>query len=290
MTLSEHLNQRCRSKDFYTIKPGTSITRFEHMRDLKPTHIEESFHFYEREYSKVIGKIKNRLDKLELKDAKLLIYAIVDFKIRNNYFRDKVVTKTHNEIFGDDLDKLKEKIISSEFSFPNTSIETMLDTIEKLQREFAPIPKNYVASHLSTLASQRTEDNHFHTTISAHLLQFRWTVFTSKNKFISNDNPGVSLDENDTVQNTKFDEGFIFFFPLTPSLCLAINSSNIDLDFQNLQSEKSLNFSAADNEFIDFINDIHCRHLSRYIFSDNSEVIREIASKINISTGNSNRY
>lgn len=271
----------CRSIDFYTIQPK-SIAKFPHMRDLRPLHLEESFHFYEREYPKIVNKIKSGQRALILKDAELLLYAIVDFKIRNIYFREKIVPKAHKNIIEDNLNRMKQEIRTTDLeSLNNITKEDFLKALDKVQKDFDPTPENHAQSHLSSMALRRNTNDQVHTKIVRHLLEFEWLILMSNNQFITNDNPGVSIDKNNVVQNTKFDKDYIFFFSLTPSHVLSVNPRILDLRFKQVKSQKNLHFRTAGQQFIDAINEMHGYHLSRYIFANNSRVIGQIIERIN---------
>lgn len=272
----------CRAKDFYTIQPVFK-TKFPHMTGLPSLHIETSFHPYESEYPKLIAKIKKHQNALIIKDANLLIYVLVDLKIRNNYFREKIVPKAHKNIVENDLNELKKEIeLAPSKKLSEATKDQFVSVIEKIQNDFQASNENHAQSHLSSIALRRGRGDEIHLKIIKHLLQYQWIVYTSNDQFITTDNPGFSYDtDKRVIQNTKFDENVIFFFPLTPSLCLSINTSIEDGRYKEVKAQKVIKYVRATSQLLNFINDSHSFHLSRYIFSSKTNMINEIADKIN---------
>ncbi|WP_199119360.1 DUF4238 domain-containing protein [Pedobacter sp. ASV28] len=271
----------CRSKDFYTLKPSFKAKNPD-IFDLSPLHIEKSFHAYESEYPKLITKIKSRQKALLIKDAHLLIYVLLDLKIRNNYYREKVVSKALKDILEYDLSELKKQIdLDSEGRFPDDAKEQFEKCSEKVKRDYIEYPEQHAESHLSSIAMARSRNDEMHVKISQHLQHFQWKVYISDHRFIITDNPGFSLDYNNVIHNTKFDKEVVVFFPLTPSMCLCVNTLKIDKRFEEINTQKVTTYERATDKLIDFINDNHNLYFSRYVFSDNANLINEVAFCIN---------
>lgn len=271
----------CRSKDFYTINPSFRNNNPD-MSDLSPLHIERSFHSYESEYPRLIKKIKSYQKALVIKDAHLLIHVLFDLKIRNNYYREQVVSRALKDILEYDLSELKKEIeLDSEGSFGNDARERFAIFSEKVKRDYIESPEQHAESHITNIAMARNRNNETHNKVSEHLAHFQWKVYSSDHRFITTDNPGFSFNYNKVIHNTKFDKDVVIFFPLTPSLCLSVNTSKIDNRFEEIDAQKVIIYERATSELVDFINDNHQFHFSRYIFTDNANLINEIALKIN---------
>ena len=271
----------CRSKDFYTLKPSF-WTKNPEMAGLPSLYIEKSFHSYETEYPKLIAKIKAKQKALPIKDTHLLIHIILDLKIRNEYFRKKVVPTALKDILETEISKLKNEIEQDrEGRFSANAGKQFEIFSEKVRREYIESTEQHSESHLAHIAMTRDKNNEMHLKLSEHLPNFQWKVYTSNHGFITTDNPGFSFDYNEVIHNTKFDKGVVIFFPLTPSMCLSINTTKIDLRFQKIKAQKVITYQKATDELINFINDNHKYHISRYVFSDNADTINKIALRIN---------
>lgn len=84
------LDEVCRSKNFYTIT--TEHTKMiSDLAGLDPLFLEKEFHKYENEYPKIIIDLRQKKAQISSDRASLLLYTLVDFKIRNPYFYSKAI-------------------------------------------------------------------------------------------------------------------------------------------------------------------------------------------------------
>lgn len=269
----------CRSKDFYTIKPDQ---RFKHLNDLKPLHIEHSFHWYERNYPKIISKIKSKQAALVVDDVRTLVYALVDIKLRNQHFREKVIPKTQEIALKETIKDYIATIDSVDLSgFKKLNKNNLLKALDAAAESFSPNPQSSAEAHISSLAIRSEDKDGIHAKITDKLLELEWMILISPNKFITNDNPGVSFDKDNKVQNTKFDDRYMYFVPLTPSMCLSVSSEVIDKGWIKNKVQKKLNYRHAPDEFVDQVNSLSGYYLNRYLFSNDKSKIDKVADSVN---------
>jgi len=270
----------CRSKDFYTLKSHL-ISTFPHMKDLHELSIEESFHHYERKYPKIIAKIKAMQQAIPIDDARTLMYTLLDFKIRNVYFRENVVPKAYvaavEEIIGEYKHGIQHDYLPAALKLNKEEVSKQLDLIEKKFKGISS-PEDM---HLSAIAERKQEAEGIQDKIIDHVLGLEWIMFESNDGFATNDNPGVSVDNKNRVQNTKFDEDYRYFCPLTPSLCLTFDASRIDPRYEVNKVQKYIKYQKCDPEAIGKINQLATYHVNRHIFSRSKEVINSVAVNIN---------
>ncbi|MGF7078919.1 DUF4238 domain-containing protein [Mucilaginibacter sp. UYCu711] len=276
----------CRSKDFYTIK-GDFKTQFQHLNGLDPLFLEKKFQEYEREYPKIIAKIKSRQPDLPLQEAELFMYAIIDIKIRNPYFRETAVESKKETVIDTLFDSYRTELAKLELTDPRQIIrkDVMLEEMDKMKEKIMTDEDFGRKTHLSSLVSRQMETKNVQHKISQHLLQFEWRVLYSHNDFFTTDNPGVSIDPTNRPQNTKFTDEFFFFMPLTPHLCLVISSKTPDKAYRVDAANKQIYYADAPKQMIHKINELHGFHVTKYIFSNNQRLIDIIAQKINLTAG-----
>jgi hypothetical protein len=221
----------CRSIDFYTIQSNFNKS-FQHLSNVEPLFLEKIFHNYERKYPELLRKIKSSQQALIRADAALFLYALVDIKIRNPYFREKVVKANKDKFFSEMGIEYRNEVARLDLSeFPNLTNESLMNLWDDVSSPFQNDENFAKNTHISSMVLRQQEDVNVQEQIVNHLLKFQWLVFKSKGLFITNDNPGVSLDQNMKVQNTLFNGQFHFFMPLTPSLCLGISPVIEDLKY-----------------------------------------------------------
>jgi hypothetical protein len=277
----------CRNKDYYTIL-GNFETQFRHLDGLDPLFLEKKFHEYEREYPKIIAKIKSREVHLTMPEAQLLMYAIIDIKIRNPYFRKEAIENKKETVIDELFDGYRDELAKLELIDPQQlrRKDILLDEMDKM-KEMVMADKDFVRkTHLSSMVLRQMESSSLQSKIAQHLLQFEWRILWSHNGFFTTDNPGVSIDHTNRPQNTRFEGIFFFFIPLTPHMCLAISSNTPDIAYRKNADQKQIYYAGAPKQMVQKINEMHGFHVSKFIFSNNQRLIDIIAKKINQKAAN----
>jgi len=120
----------------------------------------------------------------------------------------------------------------------------------------------------STIEGDKVYDKIKDITLKCH-----WQILetTIKNMFITSDNPGFCIDDDEYVHNTKFGGSFSFFYPLTPFHCLLINNESID----DIISVKKLKFTDANKELVEMINFATCINANVEIYSHSENTIQK---------------
>ncbi|QIL42390.1 DUF4238 domain-containing protein [Pedobacter sp. HDW13] len=272
----------CRSKDFYTIQT-TFSKNYKHLSTLKPFALEESFHQYERDYPKLVIKLKAKQKALIKKDASSLIYSLVDMKLRNKYFRDTIVPSAHEKVINETLSELRENVSSIDLSqFPQITPQAISNTILKIQQQFTPSDEIHKQGHISSLMLRKQQGNEIHEKIIQQLFKLQWKVMIAKNNsFITNDNPGVCYQSNGYIQNTKFDQDFTYIVPISPQLCLWISDAEPDTKWIKNNAQKAIEYIELNKDSVSKINQLSLKHYNRFIFSNNKSVIDQIAEVVN---------
>lgn len=274
----------CRIRDFYTIDPNLAKESADLMH-LDPYFLENKFGEYESKYPKLIAKLKRGQSYLQKEDASLLMLIVLDFKIRNPFYRDRVFEKGKKEVIEKTHDELRRKVgeLNDDFirRVADQTREEMMMDIDALQLKYMADEDFVERLHLASLARRKQDEDGLYRSFCNHLLQFEWLLLRSNQSFITTDNPGFSLDKDSNVQNTNFGDVFSYFLPLTPSLCFAVSSQGIDRNFQSGAGKKQLSIRNTDTEMIRVINESHGYYFTQHVFANTSELINQIAEQIN---------
>jgi len=121
-------------------------------------------------------------------------------------------------------------------------------------------------------------------TLIPKLLNCTWVVFKSKNKFISNDNPGCSMDSNTRIHNTYFDKDFLFTIPLTSSIILTISDAQKDTSFIKDSRYKCYPVFDASGDIIETSNSFAVKNFNKIAFGPDKDLLDEMAKNLKIVT------
>lgn len=269
--------QLCYEEDFYTLGEGMEAYNVKNYSD--QYEVERSFHDYENKYQGIVGQIKVQ-HGLASKDAFLLIQIILDLKMRNKYFRDKYVALKQNEIVNNVSDEIQE-IIQNDPEYVATyggaTKEEILAVSETVRETLLNDPDFKKKAHLSSLHRKEDGYNAMLADTIPKIMNYQWIVFESEGQFIANDNPGFSMDDKNKIHNSFFEKNFIFFMPLSSSLCLTISDRERDNDFVENPDFKKISVLKAPQGFIDAPNTFALRHFNKFIFGPDKEIIEVIA-------------
>jgi hypothetical protein len=273
----------CYDKDFCTLTPEFK-NLYTGYQDFDPLFLEEKFFLYENKYPGIINKIKNGDSFLNIDDAKTFLYSCLDFKIRNNYFRD-IHSDLRRNTLNDPTGIIKYKTdpefqkVKDRF---NISQGQAIDIIDGIRFNILNDDNFTKNSHIAALVARYTSNYSHHDVIISNLLYYKWKFILSNNEFITSDNPGWSLDKNNQVHNTKFDKDFQFLMPITPRHCLAITDSELDLEYYNNPTKKKLYAGYQNKDIIDGINGLSINHFKKYLFSTKKETGEKICNILKI--------
>lgn len=272
-------SQICKAENFYFIDDifKTSNPQFQH---LNPLFVEnEVFRRIEMNFQKIFRLIVDN-KTLSFEEANLIADLILQFKIRNPFYRREINSR-------------REKII--------TSVETQLKSDNYYKQRFGRIPvvikdyifSNYVAQNqnveafgknlqLSFLISR--EFTNRNDIVKAAILQSTWHLLDgcySNIPFITTDNPGISVTTpfDGLVYNTKFTDNFKFYLPLSPRYCLLLKGGAVDMNFF-YTNKKLLNSYYCNPLTIIGINDQIMKTYNKYIISSEKSYLDEVA-KVN---------
>jgi hypothetical protein len=257
----------CYGSDFYALTDEFK-TLFPRFRDYDRLFLENRFHRYENVYPAIIGKIKKGIPVLTTAVAELLLFALIDFKLRNVYLREK------NE-------QLRRDVVEKVFGEAKAS-PVLQQVAGSMKGEILNDPKFAKHSHLATMMAREAAGSSVQEKFVRTMMRYKFKLMVSYGEFITSDNPGWTVSEDNKLHNIKFDENFHFLMPLTPMHCLSISHNDPDLVYENDPSQKKLYPVIADQEMISDINRLSINHFTNYLFAADKAMAERIAGEVKV--------
>lgn len=161
--------------------------------------------------------------------------------------------------------QITEYINSAEFQqhvAPAIEISRKIDTID---------PEEYIRNYIATTTKDKDKLKDMYlarflqassetvTAIINTLLQFKWHIILAPvgSVFYTSDNPGFTFTGDNTLLNAGgLSESFVHVFPLTPTDCLMIGSSEIDKEYE---TNKTIHKIPVEGPVVNWINDFTFR-------------------------------
>ncbi len=219
-----------RSKWFYTIRDESVLQRY---NTNNPNFIED---FFARNHDQHCNNILDIFPQpnllLSIDEAKRLILFILSFKERNPVLRANFTNKESvKSVYENRLNELEADLRADNVQLDLLGLlgdRPVGDLIEKMRKAIhALIEKEEFAANVHTegiLRSISGQNTVVHE-VADILLSFEWQVLVAKPDFpfITSDNPGFTVDNNNETHNLNFNEAQVFCFPLSPLHCLCLS-------------------------------------------------------------------
>lgn len=239
-------------------------------------HIEKhAFNSQENNYGRIILKIMGHQTGSQVLDPgeyRLFVNTLITIKRRNPSWRASL-EKTVSEGNGnDDLFKqLKQFLFKKSQQFGEEMVSD-----EKIRELLAARAQNkslahdmylsgYVNPSILKIISDLTDEVYQLT----HYILHAPAGF----QFITSDNPGFLYYDNQVVNGTGFGGQYEFFFPLSPTKCLYINTADAD---ESTTSEKTVYHQEVDTEKVRFINEATKSLASKIILARDQQVLKDM--------------
>ncbi|WP_426330043.1 DUF4238 domain-containing protein [Pedobacter sp. R-06] len=273
--------QICRDKYFYNLDEDFKNRNPEYA-NLDEEHIEnETFKRLENQYARTL--YNSLVEKLKLTSNECDAFAdfIIQMKIRNPYYRNNDLKNNGTRL----IDIAKEQLQHDNYyherfrKIPTLLKNSILEFVMDKKYNGENFERNIQLSSLI----KRENDRKTSTMLKDALRKHPWTIAISKlpgNNFLTTDNPGASVSKQKPgIFNTKFNEDFTFYFPLSPNHCLIIDGTTIDVDFFYDSSVKKISMKAIDFQSIIQINNIIIQTMNGLAISNNRQLLDHLATR-----------
>lgn len=280
----------CKHDYLYQIKDEDFI--FLNDKEIKnPLFLElMAFKKFEDKYVKVKDKLLKK-KKLLLKEATVLANFILDLKIRNPKFLEKI-QGIIDEFTPNSINKIVTEL---QTDFPQIKEQFKLYITEFLEKKLI---KNTLNSEnfarqmgIAFLVNRSDKKSSIRNEFIDRLLKLKWFVYVilSEDEFITNDNPGFSLDSNVSFYNTLFEGDFQFHLPLDSKNCLVFNGNVLDNDIIKDDFIKEIDFRIADSNFVNQVNVGQIIYSIQFLYSKSKSTLEAFLPKL-IKYQNQNDY
>ncbi len=162
-----------------------------------------------------------------IEDCVLTSDFIVQLKLRNPYWFNNEQVKIKKNIVKD----ITLKDLELDTGFESIPIEFKKNILNAVLEGIKIDPAFDKRLQLNSLIRRYNSEVELNKRHRNAIVNCKWIILIAPEKgpyFITSDNPGVSVDNNKLVYNTKFDKNFTFYLPLSPQYCLCITDFEKD--------------------------------------------------------------
>lgn len=261
-------SQICYEPDFYTINTDDFLERL----DTKDKYFieKESFEYENNFLKEIFNQITNP-QKLTLSypKARKLLKMLLNIKRRNQAFRNVYLNKdVINRVVENQISGLRQNENLIKEGLKKTGILLDVNEVENLFRAKLK-NKQYVFDMYREgfVNFWDDEKDSYNSRLVEALVKLKFFVVktTPQNPFITNDNPGVTMMNNETIKNLGFNKNFFaFFFPIDPLHTLMFNRTAID----DAITFKKIVYRPAEQFIVDFVNHSAIDNCNKYAFSN----------------------
>lgn len=228
----------------------------------------------ENEYPKAFQQI-TEAGKLTNAEACHMVDFIIQTKLRNPYYREKVIDKNLANWTSEFIDEFAKEF-RRDHRFAHVPQHIKEDHIKRLRIKHQPGPAATEQFQLRSLILRTLTDNENNRRIRHTLLSQQWDLLRviGNERFITTANPGFSLDEMGS-HNTKFDGDYQFYFPLSPKYCLLFGGQ-LDPNFLNDGAGKVIEDLPIPDQMVNALNEHQLDHAGHYAIGCNDDFLKKI--------------
>ncbi|MBY5951446.1 DUF4238 domain-containing protein [Algoriphagus marincola] len=271
-------SQLCYLIDFYSI----NNVNFFDLMNYNVYHIETiSFKKVENNYRKIITFLLQDF-KLNSDQCIQLSDFILQIKIRNPFF---LKVSEYNKV--KNLDNVKSDLlirVLNEERFKNIPKEIVSEMIELFGKRLSESKSFIRDMQLKQLIEKSNPSSKSIVKFRESMLDCKWYLLdskTCKSSFFTSDNPGISISDNGVLENTKFAQGFRFYFPISSRFCLFFSDHYRDDFYKNgIDGKKSIEILQIEEVQLDYINTLFTPYHNKYLFSRNKEDLIYFGNKL----------
>lgn len=259
----------CYQPDYFTIETSRLLEKY----DLEDKYFieKEAFDYENNLLQKSINKVIER-QPLNIKIARSFLNALLSIKRRNQSFRTGFNSENFKGLANNHIEKLKlwdeHLAILVEKELKNRLESDGDKLLFDIYRE------GFI---MQTLGIPLESDERILNNLSK--LEFFIYETTLENPFIINDNPGCTIQKDETVMNTGLFDFHTFMFPLAPEYMLMILSNKKESFSTRYKGIKKVNYRIASKEIVEFCNKAAVVNCIQNIFSNNESVLKNLIEK-----------
>lgn len=235
----------------------------------------QAFKYQENNYNRIIRSLLKYQDAPKIIDKaeyQLFLETLLTIKRRNPSSRKGIIKNFRD---GYNTEEGRQKLLQL---YSEATGNTEIDPVTRANIEQLMTSRSQNPDHLHDMYLSAFVPNDEYTTIrevSNDLYQRKQYILLSPvgRQFITSDNPGFIKSGDNIISLGGFGGDFEFYFPLSPSYCLYINSK--DIEQKNIM-EKTIYFLMIDQEKVSIINNATKSVCINLIFGYTKEILESL--------------
>lgn len=272
-----HPKRICYLEDYYRTSVDLQNDIFKLSLE-DPLHIEQkSLWNLENKYDTLFRQLTTRRS-LSLEDAGSFADFILQMKLRNPFWLENTLEKKKNEWIDESISKIAVEIEKNSRykNIPEKKRNTIIENYKNQCRNNSLFSKTLQLYSILMRFDQNAESN---SEVRNILLKSTWSLIKAPDDgpfFVTTDNPGGAIGIDGLYYNTRFNNGFQFYFPLSPEFCLGITDSLFENN--NDPKIKTVELLEASRELVILINDIEIQHVNTLIIAKDKWYLEQIVN------------
>jgi hypothetical protein len=291
LPMPKHTGQICYFNNYYTIDENIGSSQFR-LDTFDALYIEiEVLSRLENRYGKIFDKLSTNT-RLSLQDAINVADFIIQLKLRNPYWMRETLEKKKDSFIDSAMDSLESDKFNSNPRFQHMPMELKQAVANWVRTENKANPKFSKQMQLFSLIQRNLNQETRNEKFRLAIIDCKWMIYQTPENgpyFITSDNPGHSLKGNDGLTyNTNFTDPFMFFFPISPKLCLVIGGNEKDFVYSNKEQYKQYKSGLISSDLVIAINNSSMQCVNSLLIAVDKWYLSQIAVLNNPNAERSN--
>jgi hypothetical protein len=201
---------------------------------------------------------------------------IIQMKLRNPFYRNTL--DRNKDLWLDDTMKNIQEQMSQNPIYSEIPENIRQHFLELIINQNKSDPTYTEKLQQSTIVKRYFNEENRNEKFREAIGNCQWSIIVAPKDgpyFITTDNPGFSISQG-MLYNTRFKDGFAFFFPFSPCYCLIISDNMKDKYYSNKNGEKIVFKNEVDCEMIKSINHNSCRFVNKLLIAGDDSYLSKI--------------
>lgn len=271
----------CFLEDFYKIKPNDLNLQFKldaHDELFVESKILKNL---EDRYAKTLFDNLINCDYLSLREASDMSDFIIQIKLRNPYWLSESM-KTKDKTIDSAMKSLYDEKFHADERFAHLPMEIKRSVADYVKQQNKSNPDFTKMMQLYALIQRASDISESNSRVKKAIIDCEWKIFIAPDqgpKFITSDNPGFATAKDNLNYNTKFTDGFVFFFPLSPDYCLIIGDAALDHSLSRGHTVKKIQKIEVEAAIVIMINDKAIQRVNELLIASDDWYLSQIAAR-----------
>lgn len=269
----KHPANICYDYKYYNIEKNRS-TQSLGIDQYDSLHVEKNvLQRLEKKYPLLFKEITSQ-QELTLTDSVDLSDFIIQLKIRNPFHLEHIIRHHQSNWIGQSA----SDIVDNDEQFSNAPAH-MKEMLRELILSYQTDPDYAKGIQLSGLIQRNSQDPADNERTRKALINCKWQLLITPSNgpyFITSDNPGVSFSKSGYIDNTRFIDGFSFYFPLSYQYCLLISDEKMDYAYDTQAKSKTIHHYDTLKPDIERINYYSIQRINKLVIGADRKFLDQL--------------